>query len=108
VCVIISGRLISLLQILIERESCVHNYIISTRAALHRSLIQLVVSLGELHTTIRTPRTSAGSGSGSAPSAAPLEDVLGSLGVGMDGDKGERRAKIRELVDEVRSACHRI
>jgi hypothetical protein len=27
---------------------------------------------------------------------------MGSLGVGMDGDKGERRAKIRELVDEVR------
>jgi hypothetical protein len=89
-----------LLQTLIKQNSCVLDYITTNRTALHRSLIQLVVSLGELHTAIRTPRTS--SGSGSTPSAVPLEDVIGSLGAGMDGDKGERRAKIRELVDEVR------
>lgn len=62
-----------------------------------RSLIQLVVTLGELHTVIRTPRTPAG-----PPASVPVEDIAGAAGVGMDGDKGERRAKIRELVDEVR------
>lgn len=109
---VLLSRLLSLILTLIQQCSRVVNSISATCTALHRSLIQLVVSLGELHTTIRTPRTplGSGSGSGSTPSSALQEDLTGSAGsgMGMDGDKGERRAKIRELVDEVGFAYYRL
>ena len=60
-----------------------------------RSLMKLVTSLGELHTTVRNTRSSG------KPST-PSKDTLSSSDLlGLGGDKGERRAKIRELVDEV-------
>ena len=61
-----------------------------------RSLMKLVSSLGELHTTVRNTRHSG------KPSAPSKDTQSSSDLLGLGCDKGERRAKIRELVDEVR------
>ena len=61
--------------------------------------MKLVTSLGELHTTVRNTRSPK---KNTSSTSTPSKDVQSSSDLlGLGGDKGERRAKIRELVDEV-------
>ena len=63
--------------------------------------MKLVTSLGELHTTVRNTRSSRKNTSSTSTSSKEAQSSSSSDLLGLGGDKGERRAKIRELVDEV-------